>query len=118
MIDEGQIYDYAVIGGGVHGLSAAYYLSKTQAKVALFEQFTIGHNFGSSHGETRITRSIYSEKFYSELVGLCNKECWPEMENILNSKLLYENEFVAFTRSSEEIEKLRELCEAHKDIMS
>ena len=79
MIDEGQTYDYAVIGGGVHGLSAAYYLPKTQAKVALFEQFTIGHNFGSSHGEVRITRSVYAEKFYSELVGLCNKECWSEM---------------------------------------
>ena len=59
MLNEGQKFDFAVVGGGVYGLSAAYFLSKTQAKVALFERFTIGHSNGSSHGPSRITRSAY-----------------------------------------------------------
>lgn len=33
---ENQRYDYAVVGGGVYGLSIAYYLCKHQFKVALF----------------------------------------------------------------------------------
>jgi glycine/D-amino acid oxidase-like deaminating enzyme len=36
MLSEGQRFDFAVVGGGVYGLSAAYFLSKTEAKVALF----------------------------------------------------------------------------------
>ena len=84
-------YDYAVIGGGVHGLCTAYYLSKTQAKVVLLEQFTIGHHFGSSHGSIRMTRTVYTNKSYTELAQLCNDSYWPEMEKTLNSKFFYSN---------------------------
>ncbi len=59
MLEGGQKYDYAVVGGGVYGLSIAYFLSKTESKIALFDQFTIGHDNGSSHGPSRITRSAY-----------------------------------------------------------
>ena len=113
MLAEGQTFDYAVIGGGVHGLSTAYHISKTKAKVALFEQFTVGHTFGSSHGPTRITRSAYSNKFYADLAQLCNKEYWPEMEAALNSKCVYPNPFVHLEKPSQETAKLRELCKIY-----
>lgn len=35
---EGK-YDFAIIGGGVYGLSIAYNLAKSQKKVALFERY-------------------------------------------------------------------------------
>ena len=35
---EVQRFDYAIIGAGVYGLSAAYHLAKTGADVALFER--------------------------------------------------------------------------------
>ena len=39
-MEQQQKYDYAIIGGGVYGLSIAYHLAKTQATVALFERYT------------------------------------------------------------------------------
>ena len=79
MIEETTSYDYAVVGAGVNGLSTAYHLSKTKAKVAIFEQFTVGHNFGSSHGGTRIIRSLYPDQFYADLAKLGNEQYWPEV---------------------------------------
>ena len=35
MIDN-ERFDYAIVGGGVYGLSIAYYLCKNEFKVALF----------------------------------------------------------------------------------
>lgn len=64
-------YDYIVIGGGTHGLSSTFHLSNLSSSVALFEQFTIGHEKGSSHGPTRINRSAYEELFYTKLNRLC-----------------------------------------------
>lgn len=46
-----KIYDYAVVGSGVFGLSTALYLAikYPAVKFALIEQFKIGHGEGSSH---------------------------------------------------------------------
>ena len=96
MKDEEEIFDYAVVGGGAHGLSAAYYLSKKAGKVALFEQFNIGHNNGSSHGSTRISRSVYENKVYTELNRLCLNENWKEMEKVLGEQLLHPSPFIYF----------------------
>lgn len=35
-MEQQQKYDFAIIGGGVYGLSIAYHLSKCQKSVALF----------------------------------------------------------------------------------
>lgn len=51
----------AVIGAGMAGSSAAMHLSKRGAKVTLFDQFSFGHEMGSSHGATRLFRTAYFE---------------------------------------------------------
>ncbi|XP_050725700.1 peroxisomal sarcosine oxidase-like isoform X2 [Eriocheir sinensis] len=45
-----------VVGGGVHGSSAAYHLAKAGQDTILLEQFPLPHSRGSSHGQTRIIR--------------------------------------------------------------
>jgi glycine/D-amino acid oxidase-like deaminating enzyme len=37
-MEQQQKFDFAIIGGGVYGLSIAYHLAKSQQTVALFER--------------------------------------------------------------------------------
>ena len=50
--------DFVVIGGGLMGSSAGWQLSKNGAKVLLIEQQDSIYTFGSSFGESRISRSL------------------------------------------------------------
>lgn len=45
-----------VVGGGVHGSSAALHLARAGLDTILLEQFPVPHSRGSSHGQTRIIR--------------------------------------------------------------
>jgi len=63
-----QKFDVIVIGAGAVGSSAAYHLSKRGIKTLLIEQFALGHDQGSSHGASRITRHAYVNPIYSELM--------------------------------------------------
>ena len=55
----GLIYDFIVVGLGAHGSSTLYQLSKTGKKVLGIDSFSVGHNNGSSHGESRMIRFSY-----------------------------------------------------------
>lgn len=59
----------AVIGLGAVGGSAARFLAQAGHDVTGFEQFRIGHDRGSSHGESRIVRYTYPDPFYSDLMA-------------------------------------------------
>lgn len=60
-VPKSRCYDVIVIGGGAMGSAACYYLAKQGKKVLVLERFTIAHDKGSSHGDTRIFRFAYSE---------------------------------------------------------
>ena len=83
-------YDAVIIGGGVHGLSAAYFLSRRQGmkNVAVLEKRHIG--YGGSGRNTAIVRanqrtpeniSLYAE-------GL---KLWPRLTSELNVNLMFFN---------------------------
>ena len=72
-----NLYDYAVIGAGAYGLSTAFFLSETGAKILVLEQNEVGHSYGSSHGLSRISRSTYKKPFYRDLNALGLREYWP-----------------------------------------
>jgi sarcosine oxidase len=62
-------YDVCIIGLGAMGSATAWSLSTSGASVIAVDQFAIGHDKGSSHGETRIIRSVYFEgRVYTPLV--------------------------------------------------
>ncbi|HUQ72690.1 MAG TPA: FAD-dependent oxidoreductase, partial [Planctomycetaceae bacterium] len=54
-------YDVIVLGVGGFGSAACYHLAKRGESVVGLEQFAIGHDRGSSHGDTRIIRQAYFE---------------------------------------------------------
>ena len=53
--------DFVVLGLGAMGASTLYQLAARGADVLGIDQFAPPHDFGSSHGETRITRQAIAE---------------------------------------------------------
>jgi sarcosine oxidase len=73
-------FDVAVIGLGAMGSAALYHLSKNGASVVGFDQYHPPHQFGSTHGDTRITRLAIGEG--SEYVPLVSRshQLWRDLE--------------------------------------
>ena len=95
-----------IIGGGVHGLCTAEYLSTLpNIRLTLIEQFKPGHVFGSSHGQSRITRSTYSDALYVKLMQYAHREYWPELEQRLNQKIIHPQKGCFFGPESGSIQK-------------
>jgi len=59
--------DVCIIGAGVMGSAAAYWMSKTDdLNVVLVEQYSIGNDYCSSHDANRVFRYSYgSDKLYA-----------------------------------------------------
>ena len=53
--------DVIVFGLGAMGSAALWQLAKRGHKVLGLEQFDLGHDRGSSHGESRLVRRAYFE---------------------------------------------------------
>jgi sarcosine oxidase subunit beta len=81
-------YDVVIIGGGGHGLAAAYYLAKEHGitNVAVLEKAYIGS--GGTGRNTTIVRSNYlteeGARFYQESVDL-----WSDLSSELDFNLFY-----------------------------
>lgn len=88
----GETFDALVVGGGINGLSALYHLQRLGAqRLGLVEQFSIGHDRGSSHGAARITRSAYGEPDYVRLMQWVHAEEWPRLEKDAGRQLRHPN---------------------------
>lgn len=68
-----------VLGAGAMGSAAAYHLAQRGEPVLLIEQFTLGHDRGSSHGTSRITRHSYADLAYARLMPEAFR-AWRELE--------------------------------------
>ena len=73
-------FDAIVIGLGAMGSAAAYHLAKAGVRVLGIDRHDPPHEFGSSHGDTRITRLAVGEG--EEYVALVRRshELWREIE--------------------------------------
>ena len=88
-----QPYRLVILGGGVNGLCAAFHaVQRGIGPVALIDQYKLGHDQGSSHGHSRITRSAYVNEDYVNLMQVAHLEAWPELEQRLGSQLVYPTE--------------------------
>lgn len=88
----------AIVGAGICGSSAARYVAIKGHDVALFEQFELGHDLGSSHGNSRIVRKAYPDPFYTQ----CMTEAyplWAELERHADQRLLNEVGLFYFGKS-------------------
>eukprot|EP00736_Rhodelphis_marinus_P014560 Rmarinus@m.18388 len=79
-------FDAVVVGAGVMGSAAAYYMSKRGCSVLLLEQFEFLHSLGSSHGASRIIRPTYVQSHYSGFMKDAYR-LWEEIESESNVNL-------------------------------
>lgn len=70
---------HLIVGAGAMGVAAAYHLARRGQPFLLVEQFALGHDRGSSHGEARITRHSYADPSYARLMPEAFRE-WRELE--------------------------------------
>src|SRR5437763_13033714 len=81
-------YDVIVAGLGAMGSAAAYHLASTGRNVLGLDRFQPPHQFGSSHGLSRIIREAYFEDpLYVPLVQRAY-QLWAELEKDSDRRLL------------------------------
>jgi sarcosine oxidase len=84
-------YDAIVLGLGAMGSSAAYQLARRGARVLGIDRYAPPHAFGSSHGDTRITRLAIGEGDHLVPLALRAHEIWRELERETGENLLTSN---------------------------
>lgn len=85
-----ETYDAVVIGVGGLGSAALYHLARRGLNVLGIERFQIAHEYGSSHGLTRIIRLAYYE--HPSYVPLLRRAytLWTQIESEVGEKLFYQ----------------------------
>jgi len=73
-------YDLIVVGVGGFGSAALYHAARRGLSVLGLEQFSIAHDRGSSHGETRIIRQAYFEHPDYVPLLLSAYDLWRQLE--------------------------------------
>lgn len=81
-------FDVIVIGLGAMGSAALYQLSKSGTKVLGIDRFSPPHPFGSTHGETRVTRQAIGEGAEYVPLALRSYEIFREIESQTGNDLL------------------------------
>ena len=69
----------AVLGIGGSGSAALRFLAQSGHEATGFEQFSLGHSRGSSHGQSRIIRYSYPDSFHTKLMARAY-ELWDDLE--------------------------------------
>src|SRR4249919_2168887 len=83
-----ESFDQIVVGLGAMGSASVYQLAKRHNRVLGIDQFSVPHDRGSTHGESRIIRQAIGEgEQYVPLV-LRSYELWREIENETGKNLL------------------------------
>ena len=91
--------DIAIIGGGMAGLSAAAALSEMGIKnIALFEAQKLANANGSSFGESRMYREMYSDPILCKLAKESNK-LWAKQESLSKISLRKEHGLLFYGES-------------------
>jgi sarcosine oxidase len=81
-------FDTIVLGLGAMGSATVYQLAKRGNRVLGIDQFSPPHNYGSTHGESRIVRQAIGEgEAYTPMV-LRSYELWRELERETGKALL------------------------------
>lgn len=110
-------FDVLVIGAGINGLAATYYLSDFKdLKIGLVEQFTFGHPHGSSHGFSRIFRTTYLNPVYINLARRAASHEWPFLEERLGCKLLHPNSRCMFGSGDLFEARIQAMLNHHSDV--
>ena len=83
-----KTFDVAVVGLGAMGSATVYQLAKRQTCVLGIDRYSPPHQFGSTHGETRITREAIGEGQYLTPLARRSHQVWREIEQETHQSLL------------------------------
>lgn len=89
-MDRVNRFDVAVVGLGAMGSATLYQLAKRGINAVGIDQYSPPHTFGSTHGETRLTRCAIGEGHQYVPLAMRSHEIWRELYNETGEKLLHE----------------------------
>ncbi len=89
MTGNDSLYDCIVVGLGGVGSAAAYHLARAGQRVLGIDRFNPPHDFGSSHGDTRVIRKAYFED-PSYVPLMCRAyELWESLQKEFGQQLYF-----------------------------
>ncbi|XP_039174970.1 peroxisomal sarcosine oxidase [Crotalus tigris] len=110
---DGRPFDALVLGAGIQGSCAAYQLARRRLKTLLLDQFPLPHTRGSSHGQSRISRSAYPQDIYLALMAEA-KRLWAQLEAEAGAQLHRPNlALVVGHPENPEFQSYRQTMERH-----
>ena len=86
-----KTFDVIVIGLGAMGSATVYQLAKRGVKILGLDRFAPPHAFGSSHGDSRVTRLACGEGAQYTPFARRSNEIWRELERASGQTLLVHN---------------------------
>lgn len=84
-------YDCIVVGLGAMGSATAWQLAKSGASVLGIDKFSPPHTHGSSHGDTRVTRTAIGEGIEYSGLALRSHQIWRDIEAQTGKRLFLRN---------------------------
>ncbi len=81
------LYEVIVVGLGAVGSAATWHLARLGTKVLGIDRYKPPHEFGSSTGETRLTRAAVGEGVEYSPLALRSNEIWREIETTTGETL-------------------------------
>jgi len=101
--------DICIIGGGVMGTAAAYWVSKaSKARTVLLEQYTVGNDYCSSHDANRVFRYSYGkDKLYTRM-AMNTLPLWKGLEKETGEQLLIPSGLLLVQGEDEESNKFNQ----------
>lgn len=106
--------DFGVVGLGAMGSHAFWRLATRGASVLGFEQFQPGHNQGSTHGSTRLFRTLCLEHPGLVPVARRSLQLWRELEQLSGRRIVrLTGGLMIGHRDSEIIENVQRAADAH-----
>ena len=97
--------DIVVVGLGAMGAATLYQLARRGARPIGIDQFAPPHEFGSSHGETRITRQAIGEGEAYVPLALRSHEIWRDIQARTGVSLLVQNGCLLISNPSDRVER-------------
>lgn len=86
----------AVVGAGIAGLCTAASLVDNGIQPVVLERRRVAGSHGSSHGPSRITRSVYADSAYLRIMQRIHREHWPALQAKLESQFLFKTDGLFF----------------------